>query len=146
MITRKIILIWLVTFVFVMGANAIFHALLAPYLFNDNLVGDALPMNKINPISPIIINIITVSGMVYLTLNRQEKPNKKDAVIIGMFLGLLTDSTWHILNLGLFPDWSITVAIWDTTWHIMLGFFGGLILINAYNRYNRYFNKPNNLG
>jgi len=75
-----------------------------------------------NWIAAILFYLIFITGLVFFVVNPAvEKESWTYAMLVGMFFGFITYSTYDLTNLATLKDWPLKITIIDLIWGTALG-------------------------
>lgn len=128
-------LTWLVGFVAVFAANALFHTFVAARFYDPHLGGVTLPMAQANPVLIALVDVVLVAAMAYFILRTGGQPTHwAEAAKTGAMIGLIGSWTYNLVNYALIPAWPVAGSMLDVFWHVILGAAGGVLMAAVYNR------------
>lgn len=75
-----------------------------------------------NWVAAIIFYLIFIVGLIFFVINPAlAKDSWKYALLVGLFFGFITYSTYDLTNLATLKDWPLKVTIIDLIWGSSLG-------------------------
>lgn len=75
-----------------------------------------------NWIAAVLFYLIFITGIVFFVINPSlEKGSWTYALLVGMFFGFITYSTYDLTNLATVKDWPLKITIIDLIWGTSLG-------------------------
>ena len=111
--------IYLITLPVFFAIDMIWLGLIARNFYRENL-GHLLKEN-VNWTAAIIFYLMFIAGMIIFVISPAlEKNSWMHALIYGALFGLITYATYDLTNLATLKDWSLTVAIVDMIWGMIL--------------------------
>jgi uncharacterized membrane protein len=131
MIVIRYLLIWLCAFVFTSAVDALWHI----GIFGEAYVTGLKPMARMKGdkmaflSSPgLLAQALIVSGFVFLVLYKAQRGTLGEAVLVGVFAGILAISTYGATNYALFKDWNLRLTILEVIWGPLLGGLSGAFI------------------
>ena len=95
--------------------DAIWLLLIAKNLYSKYL--GYLMAKSPNLLAALVFYLIFVAGMLYFVIMPAlNKSSWQDALVSGMFFGLVTYATYDLTNLATVKDWPITITLIDLAW------------------------------
>lgn len=95
--------------------DAVWLLLIAKNLYSKYL--GYLMAKPPNLIAALVFYLIFVAGMLYFVINPAlDKSRWQDALLSGMFFGLVTYATYDLTNLATVKDWPIVITLIDLAW------------------------------
>ena len=80
--------------------------------------------DKPNWIAAMLFYLIFIAGLVFFVINPAlDKESWKQALLSGIFFGLISYATYDLTNLATLRDWPIKITIIDLLWGASLGGF-----------------------
>lgn len=115
----QFIKIYLLTLPVFFAIDLIWLGLIARNFYQKEL-GHLLSPN-VNWTAAIIFYLMFIAGMIIFVISPAlEKNSWTHALIYGALFGLITYATYDLTNLATLKDWSLTVAIVDMIWGMVL--------------------------
>ena len=115
----QFIKIYLLTLPVFFAIDLIWLGLIARNFYQKEL-GHLLSPN-VNWTAAIIFYLMFIAGMIIFVISPAlEKSSWTHALIYGALFGLITYATYDLTNLATLKDWSLTVAIVDMIWGMVL--------------------------
>lgn len=116
----ELIKTYLVTLVVFFAIDIIWLVIVAKNMYQKELGYMMSP--KPNWIAAGVFYLIFILGLVFFVINPAiEKDSWSYALLIGMFFGLITYSTYDLTNLATLKDWPLKITIIDLIWGSSLG-------------------------
>jgi uncharacterized membrane protein len=115
----EFIKIYLITLPVFFAIDMIWLGLIAKNFYREH-IGKLLTDN-VNWTAAIIFYLMFIGGLVVFVISPAiEKSSWTYALIYGAMFGLITYATYDLTNLATLKDWSLTVAIVDMIWGMVL--------------------------
>lgn len=119
---------YLVTFIIFFVIDLIWIGFIATNIYKKH-IGHLLLENP-NLFPAFIFYALYVLGLLFFVINPAlEKQSLKEALISGMFFGLICYSTYDLTNLATLKNWSTFITIIDILWGT---FLGGFVSLSSY--------------
>lgn len=111
---------YLITFSVFITIDLLWLGFIAKNLYRKEL--GFLMTDKTNWIAAIAFYAIFVLGMVIFVINPAlTKDSWQFALLMGLFFGFITYSTYDLTNLATLKDWPIKITLIDLIWGTSLG-------------------------
>lgn len=111
--------IYLITLPVFFAVDMIWLGFIARNFYRENL--GHLLRDSVNWTAAIIFYLMFIAGLIVFVISPAlEKTSWMYALIYGALFGLITYATYDLTNLATLKDWSLTVAIVDMIWGMIL--------------------------
>lgn len=116
----EFIKIFLITFFIFLVIELIWLSVLAKDFYQREL--GYIMSSKPNLMATVVFAILFVLGMVFFVIYPAIEGNSWTySLLVGMFYGIITYSTYTLTNLATLKDWPLKVSIIDLVWGSLLG-------------------------
>ena len=111
---------YLVAFVVFFLIDIVWLVVVARKLYQKEL--GYIMSSQPNWFAAMLFYLLFITGVVFFVINPAlAKESWSYALLVGMFFGLITYSTYDLINLATLKDWPLKITIIDLIWGTSLG-------------------------
>ncbi len=111
---------YLVAFVVFFLIDIVWLVVVARKLYQKEL--GYIMSSQPNWFAAMLFYLLFITGVVFFVINPSlAKESWSYALLVGMFFGLITYSTYDLTNLATLKDWPLKITIIDLIWGTSLG-------------------------